>query len=146
MSDVPGFSNGGREPRFDHDAEIGFQGELFYENVVEAIRDGTAEVKTDERAAVTGRVFIEYCCRLHDGWMSSGIGSTESALWVHIIGQRIALVVPVDLLRPVCRVARDEGRVAPGGTAGGNPTKGVVIPLHLLVARLLDEARRRLVA
>jgi hypothetical protein len=29
MSGVPGFSSGGREPRFDISAEIGYQGELF---------------------------------------------------------------------------------------------------------------------
>lgn len=143
MTHIPGFEEGGREPRFDRDAAIGYQGELYLDNLIQSLKDGTVEVKTDERASVTGNCYFEYCCRLSDGWQPSGIASTESALWLHVIARRIGLVLPVDLLRPVCRVARGEGRKIRGGTDGGNPTMGVVLPLHLLLGRLITEARQR---
>jgi hypothetical protein len=143
MSDVPGFASGGREPRFDLSAEIGYQGELFADNLRQGLAEGWVEVKTDERAAVTGRCFFEYQCRLRDGWQPSGIASTEAALWLQIVARRIGIVIPVDLLRPVCSAARDEGRTLAGGTDGGNPTRGVILPLPLLFARLFAEARRR---
>lgn len=141
--DMPGFAHGGREPRFDISAEIGNQGELYVDSIRDSLRDGSAEVKTDERAAVTGNCFFEYSCRLQEGWAASGIAATEAAVWVHIVAGRIALVIPVDLLRPVCRVARGEGRTIAGGTDGGNPTRGVLLPFHLLLSRLFAEVLKR---
>lgn len=143
MTDQPGFSTGQREPRWDLAAAIGYQGELYVDNLRQSLEDGHVEVKTDERAAVTGRCFFEYQCCLRDGWQPSGIAATESALWVHIIARRIGIVMPVDLLRPVCSVALHEGRTAPGGTDGGNPTRGVVLPLPVLFQRIIAEARLR---
>jgi hypothetical protein len=141
---LPGFADGTREPRFDSDAEIGYQGELFVEGVVEALKRGYGEVKTDERAASTGNVFIESECRYRDGWGPSGIQTTESTIWTFVIGRTVAVSVPVDILRHVWEVGRAEGLERGGGQNGTHPTRGVVMPIHKLFVYALAEAKRRI--
>ena len=63
----------GYEPGFDIDAEVGHQGALFTLKVIEALKDGSSEVKTDAMAVRTGNLYIECQCLKRGRWAPSGI-------------------------------------------------------------------------
>lgn len=127
----------GYEPRFDLDYEVGSQGELWTENIVDALAHDRVEVKTDQEALRTGNLYVEFECLGRGGWRRSGIAITQAEIWVFVLQpQGLALVITTDLLR---RAAREHypDRVREC-TRGSHPTKGVVIPISLLIT----EARR----
>src|SRR5215475_8359534 len=84
---VPGVSGiadrmaDGYQPDFDIDAAAGRQGELLVADVIRALRDGSAEVKTDEMALVTGNVYIECECLRRGKWRPSGVMATGAEIW-----------------------------------------------------------------
>lgn len=124
----------GYEPRFDLDYEFGRQGELWVDSVVQALRTERAEVKTDGRVSRTGNLYVEFECRRRDGWQRSGLATTQSDVWVFVLGSSgMALVVKTDVLKELCRPLWKAGKVA-AETDGSHPTKGVLLPLNLLVA------------
>lgn len=125
----------GYEPNFDIDAAVGRQGELLFTRISEAIKEASAEVKTDKMSMRTKRVYLEYECMGRDGmWRPSGIQTTSSELWVYALGDSpsIAVVLPTWMIRDVGRRAYREG-LAKECVIGSNPTKGVVIPLDRLL-------------
>jgi hypothetical protein len=73
----------GYEPRFDIDLEVGRQGELFVARIVDSIAASRHEVKTDEKALLTGNIFLEVQCLYRGRWERSGIARTEAEVWCH---------------------------------------------------------------
>lgn len=128
----------GYVPEFDRDAEVGRQGELWVDSVADALAAGTAEVKTDERALLTGRVYVEFECRTASGWQPSGIARTKADVWVFVLGRQVLVAAPTSLVLRVARRAWRAGNRAEC-VRGSHPTKGVVIPLTVLLTWALDE-------
>ncbi len=114
----------GYVPQFDIDAEYGRQGELLVLDIIQALKTGSVEVKTDARALDTGNVYVEYQCK----GRPSGISTTQTEVWVFVVGD-IALAVPTERLRQLARhYYRDETRRA-ARRVGSHPTRGVLVPL-----------------
>lgn len=121
----------GYVPDFDIDARVGRQGELFCLDVANGIRDGSIEVKTDERAADTGRVYVEYECFRRGRWEPSGIKTTQAEFWAFAI-RDVLVAAPVPNIRFAARRAFRQGFVAEC-KRGSHPTKGVCVPLTELL-------------
>lgn len=137
----------GYEPRFDIDLAHGEAAESWVEDlVVGGAKRG--EVKSDRMFPKTGNMYVEYECRGRDGiWRPSGLATTKSELWFHILGDTgVALVISTDRLKAACRQMFRQGRLAEEKD-GSNPTKGVLVNVVDFVAGLsplaLAGARRR---
>lgn len=123
----------GYEPRFDIDLEYGRQGELFIGSVVEALKADRIEVKRDGKFARTGNLYVEFECRNRGQWRDSGLKTTDAALWAFVLGDSgLAIIVPTELLKEVCRLRYHAGHVAEE-TDGSNPTRGVLLPVQYLM-------------
>lgn len=120
----------GYEPTFDIDAEVGRQGELFIASVVDAARSASIEVKTDERAAITGNFYVEFECR----GKPSGIAVTSCELWAFVLGDS-AWVVPVSTLKELARLRLRQGHVKEC-ERGSHPTRGVIVPIAWMVRQM----------
>lgn len=126
----------GYEPNFDIDAAVGRQGELFWRDVQKALADGSAEVKTDEKALITGNVYLEYQCLRSGEWRPSGIATSSSEIWVHVIGT-VAVSAPLWQIREVARKAYQNG-CQKEMMRGSHPTRGVLISLRDLLPLLVE--------
>jgi hypothetical protein len=136
----------GRQPNFDLDYRIGYQGELWIARVADSMTDGARfEVKNDVRAAGTGNFYLEYECRISGQWVPSGfarITPDSSELVSLIVGNSVVVTAPRDLIVEVARKYwQDPANRRMGGMDGSNPTKGVVIPIGALVPELAAAAR-----
>lgn len=130
----------GYQPRWDIDSKVGAQGEFFVVDIIQALENGSSEVKTDEKAAQYQNIYLEYQCRVSGQWCPSGLATTEAELWNHVLlPGPIAITVPVPLLRDVARhhYAAGHRREAPKGS---HPTRGITIPLACLLRDLLAAA------
>ena len=137
----------GRQPDFDIDYRIGYQGELFIAAVADSMRDGARfEVKNDVRAAGTGNFYLEYECRVSGQWVPSGFARftpNSSELVTLIVGNLVAVTAPRQLIMDVARKYwQDPENRRSGGLTGSNPTKGVVVPIGQLVSELAEAGRR----
>lgn len=129
----------GYEPRFDIDLRRGERGEVLFESFIEGFGSSTYEVKTDDRALQTGNVYLEHACRGRDGiWRDSGIVTTEATWWVFVIGETV-VAAPVARVRLVHLWALKRKRFAECPT-GENPTKGVTVPMSVLLLELVRAA------
>lgn len=123
-----------RRPDWDIDKARGEEAEQLIRRYRTAMATGTAEVKRDDRAAETGRVYVEYECQTANGWMPSGIQTTKAAQWFWLLyDMRVIVGMPVWLLR---NIAQKSGRPAEC-KVGSHPTRGLTVP----VDKLLTEAR-----
>jgi hypothetical protein len=126
----------GYEPRFDIDLEVGKQGELFIARIVDSIAAGSHEVKTDEKALVTGNVYLECQCLYRGRWERSGIAKTEAEMWCHVIGEAV-VIAPVYRVRDIARHywptkwRREMLR-------GSHPTKGIVLPIPMFLRDITE--------
>lgn len=126
----------GYQPNFDIDAAVGRQGELLVRDVGQALADGSAEVKTDERAASTGNVYVEFKC-LRRGYMEdSGIAATQAEVWAWVLNRQVVVAAPTVVVRQAARAAFKEGRKT-HAPRGSHPTQGVLLPVDSLIHRLL---------
>lgn len=128
----------GYNPRWDFSrkAKDGDVGEAFHADIIDAIENGSAEVKRDISALKTGNVFIEYQCQYGGEWKNSGIATTEADLWCHVIGDQPAIVARIARLKHVAQhfYARFGGLELP-------PTyprlaRGVTVPAGRLLRHL----------
>lgn len=125
----------GYEPRFDIDAEYGRQGELFVSSIIEALATGSVEVKRDSRFSKTGNVYVEYECRKRGVWKKSGIATTEAELWAFVLGDsNVVFVVPTSSLKELVLELWQNPKNRREETDGDCPSKGVIVPVHTLVA------------
>jgi hypothetical protein len=111
---------------FTHDLNFGEKAEDW---INEIFNDGKlVEVKSDRLAHKTGNVYIEYECRNKP----SGIATTTAHYWIYRIQQNnIAIIIPTERLKEICRVYYKEGRIMLGGD--NNLSKGFLIPLIDLI-------------
>lgn len=124
----------GYQPQWDIDYQIGKQGELFMTNVLRSLGTARIEIKTDEMAARTGNVYIEYECR----GRPSGIATSKAEFWAWVLPGDIILVAKTsavrDLARTYFRAGKSECR------RGSHPTRGVLVPVKHILAGLRDVA------
>lgn len=103
------------------------------------------EVKADEIAGRTKRVFVEYQqqSRRTDTWVSSGVAITEAHSWAFLLPAGVWLHVPVDRLRAVfLRTWRQRPDLRKLG-GDYNRFRGVAIPVDdLLWAEVTEEELR----
>jgi hypothetical protein len=135
----------GYEPRFDLDAELGHQGQLFVARIADGLRDGTVEIKTDDRARETGRVYVEFAClrrppgARESAWLPSGIAATEADWWAFVLADLSVLVaLPTATM---LRIARQAWKVRAQRVTthrGSHPTQGVAVP----IGRFVEQAVR----
>jgi len=127
------------ELRWDITSEQGRQGELFVRQARQALVDGSIEVKTDVRALQTGRIYLEYKSLNRRGWEPSGIATCEADLWAIVLGQAI-VVAPTSLIREIGQVAYRMGwdLGIPNTRRSKNPTRGVGVPISLLLPLLVE--------
>ncbi len=137
----------GYQPDFDVDLMHGEAAESWvHDLVVDGAKRG--EVKSDRMFSRTGNMYVEYECRGRDGiWRPSGLATTKSELWFHILGDSgVALVISSQRLKDACRQMFRQGRTAEEKD-GSNPTKGVLVNAVDFIAGLsplaLAGARRR---
>lgn len=125
-----------RRPEFDVDRARGEKAEELYRRLRTAILVGAAEVKRDDRAAETGRFYIERECRRIDGWQPSGIDDPDSkaSAWV-LVAWPVVLAMPTWILKLAI-----EGAKSAECTVGSHPTRGVVIELGELHRRAVAVA------
>lgn len=111
---------------FTHDLNFGEKGEDW---INEIFKDGKLiEVKSDRLAHKTGNVYIEYECR----GKPSGIATTTADYWIYRIEQNnIALIIPTERLKVICREYYKDGKIMLGGD--NNLSKGFLIPLIQLI-------------
>jgi len=124
----------GYVPDFDLDAEVGRQAELYVASIADALRDGTVEVKADEKARRTGNVFIEYECFRQGEWRRSGIATTAAEVWAIVVAGEVMSAAPSRMVRHVARYSRPHERRE--CMRGSHPTRGVVIPMGEFLQRL----------
>lgn len=126
----------GYEPRWDIDAAVGFAGEEYVKDIRDAFTRGSVEVKTDERAIETKRVYVEHSCCYDGVWKPSGIQTTQATVWAYVIGG-VVLAAPTAVVRVV---AEEHWRSMPAHQLecmrGSHPTKGVVIPILTYIYRV----------
>lgn len=123
----------GYHPDFDRDLAFGKQGEMFVARIQDALADQTAEVKTDAVALDTGNVYIEYAClRRGTTWEPSGIRTTQSTVWVFVIGV-VAVAAPTDALRHIVQTYWDRTGWHRSLERGSHPTKGLCVPIPLFL-------------
>lgn len=129
----------GYEPNFDIDYAVGLQGELYVASIADTIAagNGDIEIKTDEKALQTRRVFVEYRCLRFGKWEPSGIATTTAQLWAFVIGTDTVLITPTERLKRLARHYYDKNEFfRKGCSEGSHPTKGVVIPLENIIPDL----------
>lgn len=121
------------EPRYDIDYEAGRQGEFFVVDIIEALTSERVEVKTDLMSQETGNVYVEYECLKRGKYVPSGIAVTEAPLWVFVLEcGELAVVISTSRLKELAGDAYRNGRKREC-KKGSHPTRGVVIPLTMLV-------------
>ena len=111
---------------FTHDLNFGEKGEDW---INEIFNDGKLiEVKSDRLAHKTGNVYIEYECR----GRPSGIATTTAHYWIYRIEENnIAIIIPTERLKVICRKYFTDGKIMLGGD--NNLSKGFLIPLIQLI-------------
>jgi len=85
------------------------------------------EVKSDQKAHITGNVFIEYESR----GKRSGIATSEAEYYCIVILNRF-IILPKDELKSICRKYIGTNRDVLGGD--NNTSKGILLPIKDLIS------------
>lgn len=135
----------GRSPQWDLDLRYGKAGEKLVAAFIEGFTNGTIEVKSDRLAAETGNVYIEAECRVATGWQPSGIVTTKAEYWAIVLGEAVVIGVPTSIIRRCYEKALQPGMewARREEKDGSHPTRGVVLPLNLLLTWIRMELLRR---
>lgn len=85
------------------------------------------EVKNDQKAHLTGNVFIEYESR----GKRSGIATSEAEYYCIVIKSNTFIILPKNELKQMCRKYIGTSRDVVGGD--NNTSKGILLPLKDLI-------------
>lgn len=121
-------------PQFDIDLRFGQSRELSFAEVL-MIRGGhLLELKSDQKCASTGNVFVEY----EQQGKPSGVRTTESHWWTTEVANNVFVTMPTETLLNLARLYWHTRR--PGGD---NNNWGVLVPVTDLVKpNKSDEAKK----
>lgn len=123
----------GYEPRWDIDKAVGDRGEHYVADIIDLMKAGSHEIKTDEVAASTGNVYLEVMCRYGDQWRASGIADTQAELWSHVIGD-VVITARTERVREVAQYCWAQDKFRAACKRGTHPTQGVTIPIGMFVS------------
>lgn len=127
-------SRDGYRPQWDIDNSYGQEGELLVRDIIEGMKHGRVEVKRDWVFHKTGNLYVEYECYRRDGWQKSGIAITEAETWVFVLGDSgVAICIGTDRLKALARQRWRDERFRREEKDGSHPTRGVLIPVTLIV-------------
>lgn len=129
----------GYEPRWDIDRAIGRSGEELVADVIAGLVDGRTEVKTDEKAIHTGHIYVEHACLRDEQWQPSGIAVCEADYWAVVIGHKVVVALPTEVMRALHAEALTR-KAFVECARGGYPTKGVRIPVRDVLERAMKLA------
>lgn len=131
----PKFDIPARTFDFASDLKFGQQSENDISEFLDALSDGSFEVKTDRYR--NGRMFVETDqnpkgLRDQDNksiWKKSGINVTEAKWWVYVFSPKQGFViVDVDRLKRYLRLNKDKFNESTKTSVGGsNPTMGFLL-------------------
>ena len=139
----------GYEPRFDYDVRRGKVGEEYIGTILEAIQNGSVEVKTDYGSNRTGNLFVEFEQKAPKGeWKPSGVATSEAEFWAFAFRDG-AIFIRKDALQNLCdtvlmessTIVRD-GEEFPervghrDGNSRSNSARGVKLPVERLANAL----------
>jgi hypothetical protein len=129
------------EPRFDIDNRRGKIGENLVNTFVQAIGNGTIEVKTDSRVLETGNVYVEIMQVNQKGaWVASGLKISEADFYCFAGESGVGFVaIRTDVLKDIAGASqlitkRDEGPQA-------RPTQGRLVKVKDLLATIFKAAQ-----
>lgn len=128
----------GYEPRWDIDYEVGRQGEMFVRNLIESVSKDSVEVKTDEKAVDTNRIYVETECLYRGVYRPSGVMTSQADYYAYVLGRALTLFIPTDVLRTVvtkCGSASEMKR-------GSHPTRGFLVPIAQLIGHAMLHVRK----
>jgi hypothetical protein len=112
---------------FQKDLQVGAVGEN-YVNSIFTDEKVKLEVKKDDWVTRSGNVAIEFESR----GKPSGIETTESDFWCHVVGHYFILVFPVAFLRKVCKQLKNDPKYVKSmgdrDTSGVPTSKAILIP------------------
>jgi hypothetical protein len=124
-------------PDWDIDSADGHQAVLFVTDVLDAMETGSYEVKRDREAVRTGNVYLEYRCKVSGQWVPSGIARTNADLFSIAIAPQVVVTSSVAAVQAVARKFWGDKRYMRECKVGGNPTKGMAIPVTQFVIELM---------
>ena len=121
------------EPRFDIDFKYGRQAELLVGDYLKWIADGNGRVEVKRKRRLDLDFYVEQeCDKGRTGnYSPSGIATTDSDLWVYVIGDTgIAICIPTPLLR----AAMQRNGARPVEERDGScPTKGLLVNIGAIL-------------
>jgi len=126
----------GYEPNFDIDLGRGSEAETQLRAILgDVIAGHRIEVKCDDQALNTGRIYLESAQKPHgaEEFKPSGLAVTKAEVWSVRIGN-VWLLAPTSAWR---YVGNQYGQLVET-TRGDNPTKGVAVALDGLIRRLSE--------
>jgi len=136
---------------FDLDRARGIQGELFVDDVRDALatKNGRIEVKTDAyffsasamRFGKQQRLYVERECLRSGEWQPSGIETTRSEIFAFKFGKHAAFIAfATEWVRRAVALAERDARNAGSCDYGKNPTRGTYVYMtHFLLTREIDK-------
>lgn len=128
----------GPQPDFDFDYKDGHQAELFVADVLDSLEDGSRiEVKRDRRAVETGNVYLEYECWKSGQWVRTGFLATTAEIYTIAVAPMVVVSAPTSAVRKIAVKYYADPRNRKEQPVGGNPTKGVIVPVRSYVLELM---------
>lgn len=113
---------------FDIDLRFGQEREIRLAEVLLIRKGHHLELKSDQKAASTGNIFVEY--RQHG--RPSGISTTKAEWWTVEVLENTFVTLPVTRMRALVKLAsEDRTRRIKGGD--NNAYSGVLVPVEWLV-------------
>ena len=127
------------KPGFKKDLEFGKQGENLVANFLQAIINGSFEVKSDRYR--NGKMVVEIAQnpRQH-GWKASGLTITEAEWWVYVYTMNQAMIViSTERLKRYIETL-PESRIRLFAEGSNNPAKGYLLLPEEVMPLLYDSA------
>lgn len=125
------------QPDFDLDFKRGMVGENLVGTFLQALEDGTIEVKTDYRIAETGNVYVEtWQYRLPDesDIKQSGINTTKADFWVFASPSGEGFIcISTEALKNAIRDHEPREVRQPLSSQATNASKGRLLPILTLL-------------
>lgn len=129
----------GYEPRFDIDLAVGKQGEMWVHHVIDAIQRGSSvEIKTDEMASMTGRIYLETACLYGSEYRHSALSTTPCELWAHVLAGDVVVIAPTWRYQYAAKKAWKKPGLRKHMRRGSHPTYGLLVPLRNLLEWLME--------
>ena len=136
-----------KESRWDADYAFGVQGELLVTDVLAQVAAGQVRREVKSSRWPDDSLFVELEHNpFGTGWCPSGLNVSESEYWAFTKPGGIFVLIPAEALRAQVERRRGKQPLTTGGADGDCPTRGLIVPLRVVLeaagenppARLFD--------